>query len=173
MPGVEPLCRGTPQNGSCHDRAADAGPGAVLTQGYSIELCDARRAPVSTALGPTEPRTTAGTGTRRTGKPGPLASPPRAIMSRWPYCRVATCQFSVRADVGANLGAIERQLAVGEPGAGARVAHFPEGALSGYAGTEFESFAGFDWAELRAATAEVAEHARRLGIWVVLGLPTG
>ena len=81
--------------------------------------------------------------------------------------QVATCQFSVRADVGANFGAIERQLAVASRH-GARVAHFPEGALSGYAGTEFE-FAGFDWDELRAATAAVAEHARRLGIWVVLG----
>jgi deaminated glutathione amidase len=52
---------------------------------------------------------------------------------------------------------------------GARVAHFPEGALSGYAGTDFETFAGFDWDRLSEAIAEIAEHARQLGIWVVVG----
>jgi len=52
---------------------------------------------------------------------------------------------------------------------GARVAHFPEGALSGYAGIDFEGFAGFDWDRLGAATAEMADRARRLGIWVVAG----
>ena len=52
---------------------------------------------------------------------------------------------------------------------GARVAHFPEGALSGYAGSDFETFAGFDWDRLGEATAEMAEYARRLGIWVVVG----
>jgi hypothetical protein len=30
----------------------------------------------------------------------------------------------------------------------ARVAHFPEGALSGYAGTHFAAFTGFDWTRL-------------------------
>jgi hypothetical protein len=39
--------------------------------------------------------------------------------------------------------------------------------LSGYAGTDFVIFAGFDWHRLAEATAEMAEHARRLGIWVV------
>jgi predicted amidohydrolase len=41
--------------------------------------------------------------------------------------------------------------------------------LSGYAGTDFESFEGFDWDGLVAATNTVAGLARRLGIWVVLG----
>lgn len=49
---------------------------------------------------------------------------------------------------------------------GARVAHFPEGALSGYAGTDFESFAGFDWNGRRTATDVIAEHSRRLGLWL-------
>lgn len=52
---------------------------------------------------------------------------------------------------------------------GARVAHFPEGALSGYAGTDFPSFDGFDWETLRQATAAIARLARELGVWVVLG----
>jgi predicted amidohydrolase len=49
------------------------------------------------------------------------------------------------------------------------VAHFPEGALSGYAGTDFESFASFDWDRLHEAIDEVLGHARRLKLWVVLG----
>jgi hypothetical protein len=49
------------------------------------------------------------------------------------------------------------------------VAHFPDGALSGYAGTDFESFASFDWDRLHEAIDEVLGHARRLKLWVVLG----
>ncbi len=85
-----------------------------------------------------------------------------------PVLSVATCQFAVGADIGANLRQVKRQLGVASA-RGARVAHFPEGALSGYAGMDFESFAGFDWARLRDATAEVAQCGRRLGLWVVLG----
>jgi Carbon-nitrogen hydrolase len=81
---------------------------------------------------------------------------------------VATCQFPVRADIGANLDRVRRQLTEAAR-RGARVAHFPEAALSGYAGTDFPGFAGFDWAGLDAATAAVREHARALGIWVVVG----
>jgi predicted amidohydrolase len=56
---------------------------------------------------------------------------------------VATCQFPVSGDIGQNAGWITRQ-AREAAGRGARVAHFPEGALSGYAGTDFATFAGFD-----------------------------
>lgn len=82
--------------------------------------------------------------------------------------RVATCQFPVSAEIEANLGHLRRQL--GEAAdAGAHVAHFPEGALSGYAGTDFGSFASFGWDQLRQATAQVLDSARDLRIWVVLG----
>jgi deaminated glutathione amidase len=57
---------------------------------------------------------------------------------------VATCQFAVSADIAANLGFARRQLSLASQ-RGARVAHFPEGALSGYAGTDSETFAGFGW----------------------------
>ncbi len=61
--------------------------------------------------------------------------------------KVATCQFPVGADLGANLGHVKAPMGTaGERGA--RVAHFPEGALSGYAGTDFENFASFDWDRL-------------------------
>jgi deaminated glutathione amidase len=82
--------------------------------------------------------------------------------------RVATCQFPVSARIGANLGYVKRQLRAARDG-GADVAHFPEGALSGYAGTDFENFADFNWNELREATADVVNCARELGIWAVIG----
>jgi predicted amidohydrolase len=85
-----------------------------------------------------------------------------------PVLKVATCQFPVGADIGTNLRYIKRQMGLAKQG-GARVVHFPEGSLSGYAGTDFATFAGFDWDELQKATAEVAKHARQLQVWAVLG----
>ena len=63
--------------------------------------------------------------------------------------KVATCQFPVGADIDVNLAYVKRQMTQAA-GRGARVAHFPEGALSGYAGVDFESFAGYGWDQLRA-----------------------
>lgn len=82
--------------------------------------------------------------------------------------RVATCQFPVSAQIEANLRYIKRQVRAAKR-QGADVAHFPEGALSGYAGTDFETFEGFDWDTLRRANAEVLRCARETGIWVVVG----
>jgi len=81
---------------------------------------------------------------------------------------VATCQFPVSARIEANLGYVTRQVHAAKR-RGADVAHFQEAALSGYAGTDFETFADFDWDALRQATAEVLRCAREAGIWVVLG----
>jgi predicted amidohydrolase len=52
---------------------------------------------------------------------------------------------------------------------GADVAHFPEACLSGYAGSDFPSYAGFDWELLDRVTRRVPELAGELGLWVVLG----
>jgi deaminated glutathione amidase len=81
---------------------------------------------------------------------------------------VATCQFPVSGDIDQNLGWITRQLTEAAD-RGARVAHFPEGALSGYAGTDFATFAGYDWGRLQTATGRVQKQASELGIWVVTG----
>jgi predicted amidohydrolase len=51
----------------------------------------------------------------------------------------------------------------------ADIAHFPECALSGYAGKDFESFDGFDWALLRRETEEIMALAEKLRLWVALG----
>ena len=81
---------------------------------------------------------------------------------------VATCQFPVSADVKVNLGHVLRQARSAKRRS-ADVAHFPEGALSGYADSNSDTFGGFDWEGLRAATDRVLEVARELGMWLVLG----
>ena len=56
---------------------------------------------------------------------------------------VATCQFPVTADIRRrNLAFIVRQMKMAKR-RGAQVVHFSEACLSGYAGVQFESFAGF------------------------------
>jgi predicted amidohydrolase len=81
---------------------------------------------------------------------------------------VATCQFPVSRDPARNKRHVLRQMRRARE-RGAHVVHFCEGALSGYAGTDFESFRGFDWALLKACSQEVMQLARRLGVWVLLG----
>lgn len=81
---------------------------------------------------------------------------------------VATCQFPVSADIDSNLRWIGEQMRRARA-EGADVAHFPEASLSGYAGVDLGSFAGFDWAGLKAATLAVTDLARDLGLWVIVG----
>jgi deaminated glutathione amidase len=81
---------------------------------------------------------------------------------------VATCQFPTSGDVPANLGHITKQLRVAKQ-RGADVAHFPEGALSGYVASDLASFERYDWDALRQAAGHVLELAARLRIWVVVG----
>ena len=82
--------------------------------------------------------------------------------------QVATCQFAIGGNPRRNGSQIRRQIAqAGERGA--LVAHFPECALSGYAGSDVKSWEGYDWDVLRAETERICEQAARLGVWVVLG----
>ncbi|HEX4131039.1 MAG TPA: carbon-nitrogen hydrolase family protein [Pirellulales bacterium] len=85
-----------------------------------------------------------------------------------PILRVATCQFSVEPDIAHNLAEIQRLLAETAAG-GARVAHFPETALSGYAGYEVADVRQLDWNALHDATAAICQTARELNLWVLLG----
>jgi hypothetical protein len=77
--------------------------------------------------------------------------------------KVATCQFPVSADIEQNIGWITQQMHQAARH-GARVAHFPEGALSGYAGADFETFTGYDWGALDRATGRVRDRAAELGM---------
>jgi deaminated glutathione amidase len=53
--------------------------------------------------------------------------------------------------------------------ANAEVVHFSECALSGYVGTDFPTFDGYDWDQLKNETLAVMTLAGELGLWVVLG----
>ena len=81
---------------------------------------------------------------------------------------VATCQFPISSDVRNNLRYVVRQVRTAKD-RGADVAHFPEACLSGYAGTDFASFEGFDWSLLEECTRKVLDLARELSMWVILG----
>ena len=81
---------------------------------------------------------------------------------------IATCQPSASADPRVN-GAEVRRMLRESAAAGARLAHFPEGQLSGYAKEQVADWADVDWAVVRDELEQVAALAGELGIWVVLG----
>jgi predicted amidohydrolase len=82
--------------------------------------------------------------------------------------QVATCQFPVDADVRRNARYVLRQMRAAKD-RGADVVHFPEACLSGYAGSDLDTLAGFDWELLEECTHQVLELARRLRLWVIVG----
>ncbi|MEX5636207.1 carbon-nitrogen hydrolase family protein [Parafrankia sp. FMc2] len=72
------------------------------------------------------------------------------------------------ADVARNGRHVMRQmLSVREQGAD--VAHFPEACLSGYVGSDFPSYDGFDWDLLERVTRRILALAGELRLWVVFG----
>jgi predicted amidohydrolase len=81
---------------------------------------------------------------------------------------VATSQFPVGDDLQLNTNYVLRQMREAKTSE-AHVVHFCEGALSGYAGTDFDSFKGFDWSLLRSCSRQVMELAAELRVWVLLG----
>ena len=82
--------------------------------------------------------------------------------------RVATCQFPVEPDIAGNLGYTLRQIRQAAR-QGAKVIHFSECSLSGYAGVEFPDMSQLDWDELLEATQSICQAARQTRTWVVLG----
>jgi predicted amidohydrolase len=82
--------------------------------------------------------------------------------------RVATGQFPVNVDIEQNLGFIGRQIAsAAEQEADAIL--FPETALSGYAGIDFDSFVGYEWNRLKRAVEQVLDWAQQHQLWVIVG----
>ena len=82
--------------------------------------------------------------------------------------RLATCQFPVSADVKDNGDWVRTQMRQACD-QGADLIHFPECALSGYAGVDLPSIDDLDWEALHRETEAVLALARELGVWVVLG----
>ncbi len=82
--------------------------------------------------------------------------------------KVATCQFAVGRAIGRNARAIAEFLHKAHK-AKADIVHFSECALSGYVGTDFPNFEGYDWDLLRQETEKVMALAARLRLWIVLG----
>ncbi|MEW4568354.1 carbon-nitrogen hydrolase family protein [Tautonia sp. JC769] len=82
--------------------------------------------------------------------------------------RLATCQFPVSDDIRSNGEWIRSQMRQASD-EGADLIHFPECALSGYAGVDLSSIDGLDWDALHSETEAILATARDLGVWVVLG----
>lgn len=82
--------------------------------------------------------------------------------------RVASCQFSVESDLDHNLHEIVGQIRAAADQR-ARVVHFPEAALSGYAGVDMPGFDHFNWDALTKATETICREAAEQRVWVLLG----
>ena len=82
--------------------------------------------------------------------------------------KVATCQFPVGRFIQRNAWAICEFLHKARR-AKADIVHFSECALSGYVGTDFPNFEGYDWDLLREETEKIMALAGKLGLWVILG----
>jgi predicted amidohydrolase len=82
--------------------------------------------------------------------------------------RIATTQPAGSADArnnGRTARALMRRAATEQ----ARLIHFPEGFLSGYAKEQIADWDDVDWSAVRDELDKVAELAAELGLWVVLG----
>ena len=82
--------------------------------------------------------------------------------------KVATCQFAVGRSIRRNSLAICEFMSKAKK-AKADIVHFSECALSGYVGTEFPNFEGYDWQLLEEETEKIMTLAAKLRLWVVLG----
>jgi predicted amidohydrolase len=82
--------------------------------------------------------------------------------------RVATCQFSVEAEIEHNRRQVLKQIERAHEQQ-ADVVHFSECALSGYAGVDISGTDFINWDELVAATRDIQAAAKRCKLWVLLG----
>ncbi len=82
--------------------------------------------------------------------------------------KIATCQFAVGESVEKNSEHIQEFIKKAKK-LDADIVHFSECALSGYAGSDFNSLDGFDWGKLTEQTQKIMALAQKLELWVVLG----
>lgn len=81
---------------------------------------------------------------------------------------VATCQFAVGASVEWNVQEMLRLVEQAAAG-GAHVVHFPEAALTGYAGGDVDDLSALDWQAVTSASRALCAAAREHGVWLVFG----
>jgi predicted amidohydrolase len=81
---------------------------------------------------------------------------------------IATAQSPIGANVREN-GRRIRELMQSARKRNARLVHFPEGALSGYAKSEVGDWRSFDWPAIRDELVAIAAWAGELGVWAVVG----
>jgi predicted amidohydrolase len=82
--------------------------------------------------------------------------------------KIAACQFPVSSSIASNAGWIQKQMREAAS-TGADLVQFPECALSGYPGVDWENLDEFPWDTLRKSTEVIMRLAHELGIWVLLG----
>ena len=82
--------------------------------------------------------------------------------------RLASSQFPVSSNIDSNAYWIKKHM-IEASEKGANIIHFPECALSGYAGVDFKTYENFDWGKLKQQTAKIIGLSKKLNIWVVLG----
>jgi len=82
--------------------------------------------------------------------------------------KIATCQFAVGRSIKRNSLAICEYMTKAKK-AKADIVHFSECALSGYVGTDFPNFEGYNWDLLEEETEKITALAAKLKLWVVLG----
>lgn len=82
--------------------------------------------------------------------------------------QLAICQFPVSANIAENGAWIRRQMQIAKQSQ-ATLVHFPECALSGYAGVDHDSLDKLDWKQLHQETKSILELADQLDLWVVVG----
>jgi predicted amidohydrolase len=82
--------------------------------------------------------------------------------------RIAIAQPTATADARRN-GDVVRALMQAAADMRARMVHFPEGFLCGYAKEQIADWADVDWSVVRDELGQIARLAAELRIWVVLG----
>jgi len=82
--------------------------------------------------------------------------------------KIATCQFGVSDSVKRNSKKICDFLHKAKK-ARTDIVHFSECALSGYVGTDFPNFEGYNWDLLKEETEKIMSLAGKLKLWIVLG----
>ncbi len=81
---------------------------------------------------------------------------------------IASCQFPVSGNISENANWIHNQMKRAKL-QGAEIIHFPECALSGYAGADFKDYSAFDWDKLIVHTDSILLLTQKLKLWVILG----